>query len=147
MRSAPRAQKGFTLIELLITIVIVAVLARIAIPAYMESVNKTKRAQAQAGVLSLAQAMERFFTQNNTYTGAANSSNVPLIFPAAIPTAGATFYTLTVVIPTGGASYTISATPTGTMATDRCGTFTYTSDGVQGLTGQTSGLVVADCWK
>ena len=156
MRSTPEKNQGFTLIELIIAMAIIAVLARIAIPAYMESVRKAKRSQAQVAVTGLAQSLERYFTNCNSYnsttapcTASINASNVPTIYPPNVPQSGTAFYTLTVVIPAGGASYTITAAPVsgGQMAGDKCGSFTYTSDGAKGLSGQTTGVVVTDCWK
>jgi type IV pilus assembly protein PilE len=152
MRTQLRVQKGFTLIELIIAIVIIGILASIAIPSYLESVMKSKRTQAQVAITGLAQALERNFTNTNTYatkpdsTSTVDASNQPTIYPAAVPPSGTAFYTLTIVIPAGGASYTISATPIagGQMAGDKCGAFTYTSSGAQGVTGTAA---VTDCWK
>lgn len=152
MRFQFQSQKGFTLIELIITVLIVAVLARIAIPAYMESVRKAKRTQAQAAIIGLAQALERNFTNTNSYLLQPNGTNTidatgkPVIYPSAVPPTGTAFYTLTVAIPAGGATFTIRATPVagGQMATDKCGTFTYTESGAQAVTGT---LPLASCWK
>ena len=154
MRSAAGIQKGFTLIELVVAMVIIALLAGIAIPSYMESVRKAKRNQAQIAVTGLAHALERYFTNCNTYNGSAaapcaatiDASNVPTIYPANVPQTGTAFYALTVAIPTGGASYTITASAVtgGQMDGDKCGNFTYTSDGLKGVTGTAA---VTDCWK
>ena len=146
------SQRGFTLIELMITLVIIAVLARIAIPSYMESVRKAKRAQAQVAITGLAQALERNFTNTNTYATKADgsstvdASNQPVIYPASVPTTGTAFYTLTVTFPGGATTYLITATPIsgGQMAGDKCGNFTYDSSGLKGVTGTAA---VADCWK
>lgn len=62
-----RASSGFTLIELMIAVAIVAVLAAIAYPAYLDSVWKAKRAEAKAAIFKALQAEERYYTQNNTY--------------------------------------------------------------------------------
>ena len=62
--------RGFTLIELMITVAIVAILAAIAIPSYLDSVWKGKRAEAKAAILKGLQAEERYYTQNNTYVDA-----------------------------------------------------------------------------
>jgi type IV pilus assembly protein PilE len=155
MRAIPLAQKGFTLIELIITVAIIGVLARIAIPSYLESVKKAKRSQAQIAVTGLAHALERNFTNTNNYstkpdaTSTVNASNQPTIYPPAVPPTGTAFYMLTIAIPAGGASYTISATPVagGQMAGDKCGTFTYDSQGGKALVGTSGGTTVADCWK
>jgi type IV pilus assembly protein PilE len=58
---------GFTLIELLITMVIVGLLAFIAIPSFMDSIRKGRRAEAFAALGQLQQAQERYRANNATY--------------------------------------------------------------------------------
>jgi type IV pilus assembly protein PilE len=71
-------QDGFTLIELMIAVAIVAILARLAYPAYMESVRKGKRAEGRAALAELMQQEERYMTQNGTYMQFTTStSSVP----------------------------------------------------------------------
>jgi len=62
--------KGFTLIELMIVVAIVAILAAVALPSYNNSIDKSRRADAQSALLGFSQAMEQFFTANSTYVGA-----------------------------------------------------------------------------
>jgi type IV pilus assembly protein PilE len=58
---------GFTLIELLITMVIVGLLAFIAIPSFMDSIRKGRRAEAFVALGQLQQAQERYRANNATY--------------------------------------------------------------------------------
>jgi type IV pilus assembly protein PilE len=62
-----RAADGFTLIELLVVLVIMAVLAAQAMPAWQQQVIRTKRGEAQSALLKLMMQEERFHTQNNRY--------------------------------------------------------------------------------
>ncbi|NIB40248.1 prepilin-type N-terminal cleavage/methylation domain-containing protein [Pseudomaricurvus alkylphenolicus] len=104
---------GFTLIEVLITLAIVAILAAIALPSYQGTLQKNRRNDAKAALMGLSQAMERFFTQNNTYVGAATGTlpQPPDIFPTQSPIdSDPKFYNLRITA-AGGNTYTLQAIP------------------------------------
>ena len=115
-RLAARA-RGFTLIELVIVGVCVTLLAATAIASYEYATVKARRGNAQGCLIEAAQFMERYYTTNMTYAGAALpacssdvTSHYDIGFSAA-PTA---------------AGFTIQAAPKGRQAvaeTD-CGTMT-----------------------
>lgn len=65
--------RGFTLIELMVTLAILAVVAAIAVPAYTAYSERTYRTEAQADLLSAAQAMERFAAINFSYENSADT--------------------------------------------------------------------------
>lgn len=60
--------RGFSLIELMIAVVIVGVIAAFAIPAYQDSVRKSKRADAKTALSDAAARMEQFYLDRKTYT-------------------------------------------------------------------------------
>ena len=60
--------RGFTLIELMIAMVIIAVVAAIAIPAYTKSAMKGRRADAKESLVKISQALERCYSQYGLYT-------------------------------------------------------------------------------
>lgn len=129
--------KGYTLTEILIAMAIIAILSAIAYPSYTGYINKSRRSDAQSGLLDLANRMERYFSANNTYTGA-TLANV-----GAPTTTTGGFYTLS-LSNLGATTYTLQATPTGTQVNDTtCGSLTLNNLGQKGITGSGS---VTDCW-
>lgn len=119
-----RTAAGFTLIELMITVAVVAILAAIAYPSYQDQIRKSRRAQAKADLVELAQLAERFHTVNNTYAG----WTLPF---SQSPRDGMSHYGLA-LSDTGAAKFTLTATPAGDQAKDKCGTLTLNQAGVKG---------------
>lgn len=154
---AVKKTTGFTLIELMITVAVVAILAGVAYPSYQNHLRNTRRADAEGALLGFANAMERYFTENNTYLGTAGTqsdpedSGSPWIYATQSPIDGSTkYYDLKISsdpAPTA-TTYTLRAEPISTspQASDKCGTLTLTNTGVKGITGAAAGVVAGDCW-
>jgi prepilin-type N-terminal cleavage/methylation domain-containing protein len=60
-------QSGFTLIELLIVVMIIAILAAIAAPNFLEMQTRAKFSRCMADMRSLAMAAEAYNADNNSY--------------------------------------------------------------------------------
>ncbi|SJM96161.1 Tfp pilus assembly protein PilE [Crenothrix polyspora] len=156
-----KTQKGFTLIELMITVAIVGILASIAVPNYQKSVMKARRADAKGALVSLANAMERHYTETGGYCGAAMDSGVdscgdlggmdtgaPSIYPAQSPVDGGTkYYDLTIAAVTDN-SYTLQAKRInpGAQANDECGDLTLMHTGERGIANAADGITKELCW-
>ena len=59
--------KGFTLIELLIVVAIIAILAAIAVPNFLEAQVRSKVSRMYSNLRTTATALESYFTDNNRY--------------------------------------------------------------------------------
>jgi type IV pilus assembly protein PilE len=107
-------QYGFTLVELMIVVAIIGILTIIAYPSYLNHLSTSRRADAKGALLGLANAMERHFTENNSYRKAAQNdtdTGSPAIFSATSPIDGKTaYYDLTIRL-ADDSSYTLKATP------------------------------------
>jgi type IV pilus assembly protein PilE len=141
-------ETGFTLIELMITVAVIGILAGIAYPSYTQYVQRANRAEVRSMLLENAQFLERNYTTANRYdqTSAGATINSAALPKTKSPENGTAKYNITVAMDAAPAqTFTLSATPTGSMASDACATFTLTNTGLQGLSGSPS-LSVANCW-
>jgi type IV pilus assembly protein PilE len=134
-----RREAGVTLMELMIVVAIIGILASIAVPAYQSYMTRTYRGAAKACVSEFGQAMERFYTTNLTYLGAA-------------PAPGCRTesdlddrYTIT-VDNLAARTYTITATPIAVqLARDtQCGTLTLDQTGARTKSGSET---TEYCWS
>lgn len=148
-RSAKRAQarsvSGFTLIELMIVVVVVAILASIAIPSYVESVARGRRAELQTQMLQAGQFMERYFTTNNsTYIGAALPIGLTTS-PDNSPPSNRHYDIVLTNLTANTFTLTGTRTAARPMATDKCGDFQLLHTGEKLLANNTAALT--DCWR
>jgi type IV pilus assembly protein PilE len=149
--------RGFTLIELMITVAIVALLASIAYPAYLDSVRKGRRAEGRSALLNLLQQQERFYTQTGSYmsfTAGAIDTNGTIaiagvdsdLLPIPFKTKsgdGSPAYLLSAAVCTGftlNECVLLSAVPQ--RADPEAGTLTVTTAGAKSCTGTKTSV----CW-
>jgi type IV pilus assembly protein PilE len=105
----PTKPRGFSLIELMITLAIVAVLASIAYPSFMDSLRKSRRSDAVAALVRVQHAQERFRANNANYSGGFDATGADT---ALLPMSNASpdgHYTLSIAN-SNAISYTVVAT-------------------------------------
>lgn len=134
---------GFTLIELMIVVAVIGILAAIAYPSYTAYVARGNRAVAKQGLLELAQFMERTYTENNTYTPGGALPALPF---TTMPKTGTALYNMALdAAGTSATIYKLTATRTGSMASDECGDYSIDNTGAQTVANATA--TAADCWN
>ncbi|OAI52237.1 hypothetical protein AYO46_06145 [Betaproteobacteria bacterium SCGC AG-212-J23] len=117
-----RSNRGFTIIEVMIVVVIIAILASVAIPSYVDYITRSKIQEATSTLLSQRVKMEQFFQDNRTYVGTCAAGTV-----APLP-ANTKYFAIACQNQTN-AAYTVSATGNCGAGVDAsmCG-FSFTID-------------------
>lgn len=62
-----RTDEGFTLIELLVVIIVIGILAAIALPSYLNQVNKARESEARVYVGSMNRAQQAYYLINDSF--------------------------------------------------------------------------------
>jgi prepilin-type N-terminal cleavage/methylation domain-containing protein len=78
---------AFTLIELLLVVMIIAILAAIAIPNFLEAQTRSKIARAKSDMRSVATGIEAFRTDQNRYPPVNTESFLPRLIIITTPVA------------------------------------------------------------
>jgi prepilin-type N-terminal cleavage/methylation domain-containing protein len=86
-------KKAFTLIELLVAVLIIGILGAIALPQYRKAVAKSRMSEALSNVTVIAEAQERNYLINSSYTDdmADIDINMPGMTPASLDEEGPNF--------------------------------------------------------
>ena len=69
MKYPHRSSQGFSLVELMIVVAIVAILAAVAIPAYINHIMRSRQADAYHNLLDIRAAQEMYYSLYNDYAG------------------------------------------------------------------------------
>jgi type IV pilus assembly protein PilE len=125
---ARRPQGGFTLIELMITVAVVAILAAIAFPSYSLFMKKSRRGEAEAALMDIAQRQQQYLLDTRSYAPSIATLGT------AIPVDVSTYYTVQICQTTvpcaapGGAPPTFALIATPIAGSAQAGDYTLTLD-------------------
>lgn len=147
--------KAFTLVELMIVLAVLAIITTLAYSSYTESVRKANRGDAQAALLALGSAMQRYYTEAtpSTFVGAAASGPpgppIAAVFPSQSPLDGARKQYNLRIQSASASAYELRAVPIAgsAQADDKCGTLTLTSTGQRDITGGQASVTWQNCWR
>jgi type IV pilus assembly protein PilE len=136
------AGRGFTLIELMITVAIIAILAAVAFPSYIDYLRKGRRADAQSFMHEVAARQQHFMVDRRAYSDSITNAPAAGGLGLTVPSNVSTYYTVTLATDNTVAPpiFTITATPAGSQAYEKCGTLTVNQIGVKTASG------TGTCW-
>src|SRR5215472_4210335 len=99
VRSTRTRVRGFTLVELMIVVVIVSILMAIALPSYSLYIKKSRRGDAEATLMDIAQRQQQYLNDARAY-----APDVPTLYggnPNPLPVDVTTYYAVTINAPAG----------------------------------------------
>lgn len=145
-----RRQNGFTLIELMVVVAIIGVIAGIAYPSYLKSMQKGRRAEAKSELTRLSQALERCYSSYGTYKNASCSTveDSSGNFLSGLQSSPNKYYNMTASV-LSGTAYTLTATAvsTGPQAKDTgCTIMNLDSTGKRTSGSTTATSDTGNCW-
>lgn len=160
MRGSRRSVgQGFTLLELMITVLVVAILAGVAYPAYEDQMRRSRRADGQAALVELANLQQQFFSDNpgTGFVASLLTTNDPATglyggngYPATTPGG---HYTLRVEAPNAACPitrcYAVSATAVATggqLGDTKCRVMLLSNTGAK-TSLNSSSVASTGCWR
>lgn len=139
-----RSERGMTLIELMVVVAIVGILASIAYSSYQNQMFKTRRTDATAAMLEIANRLEKFYGTCASFTvnlakpmpgNCTATADIGINYPTVSANG---YYSLSVIdgtpadgnaVNTISANYIVVATPVAGQAQAADGVFRLTSEG------------------
>ena len=146
-----KSQRGFTLLELMIVVAVVAILAAVAYPSYLDSVRKSRRADGQAALANAQIAQQKLRSSCRFFAGTLGVAD------NCDATAAASTIRLSATSPDGWYSiavsnasatgYTITATGQNDQVNDKAGGVTCTLVLTVNAANPNGLRTPADCWN
>lgn len=134
-------QRGYTLLELLLTVSIVTIVTSIALPSYQNHVRRSHRGDAMSALMRIANAQEKFYLQNNTYSNSLADLDVEETqndyYTLALSGVDVNGFTATASIKAGGAQ----------VGDDLCTQFGIDATGALSARNNGGGDTTTQCWR
>lgn len=125
------ARRGFTLVELMVVIVIVALMATVAVPIFVNYTKDARRSEAANGLAAIATAQQSHYQRYGAFANALASLNVDL----ADMTANWSFADPTLITGPPVGFSVVANGKSGTACSGLSVTMTYTVGGGKSLVG------------
>jgi len=132
-----KSKGGFTLTELLIVISILAILAVLVYPSWVDSLRKARRTDAIQSLLDVRANQAQWRANHTTYA----TSLTDVGYASGTSRDG--HYTIAFVGTPNATTFTVTAAPAGGQSSDDCGTYAINQDGPD----QTGSYADAGCWN
>ena len=133
----PKKNNAFTLLEITIVIIVIGILASIALPRFLKTMELSRATEALAQLSAIRRAMDRcYLLSNTTYNSCANFTDLDLENPNTVPNAHFTYGLGT----PGATNFTITATRNSLDGGDTASTITITENGTKTGTGSFSNI-------
>jgi len=129
-------QRGFTLLEIIIVIIIVGILASLALPRFLKTVEFSRANEALAQLSSIRRAMERCYLMTNTFVPCNAFTALDVDDPGGQANA---HFTYGLGTPTASA-FTITATRNAVDGGDGTATININESGTKTGTGPFAGI-------
>jgi len=149
VKSLAPVRRGVTLIELMVTLAIAAIIGSIAYPSFMATIYKSRRSDGAAALTTLQQALERWRTNNTSYT-----TNLTNLKVSATSPDGHYQVKVDLPSPNSATGYTVTAEAKGKQVNDdaKCKFLTITVDKGNLAYGSSDGSTsyagsASPCWK
>lgn len=114
MLNNKKKQSGFTLVEMMIAIGILAILAAIAYPSYMQYIQRARMESARAEIADNVRMMEQHYAKNRTMCATKKTDNTCASMPTPVENIAADFYDTSIIIDPmskDSSSYIITSIP------------------------------------
>jgi len=115
-----RHQMGFTLIELMIVVIVVAILATVAYPSFVDQMRRAKRSDGKESLLRVQIEQEKWRSNHSAYSGTLGGANCGAVDATGLclsATSAEGYYAIAVTT-SSATGFTATADPQGSQASD-----------------------------